>query len=269
MNEVDVGDGIPVAVGEDNALILSSMKDWLLKHPVERMITESKPKRRKKSNQPGVPVPDAKQEMQTFLQYLSTLPYCYNMDRNEFNRSCSCCKELASSTGLIPGFVDFFCNEFCTSPRQCRQVIEKAMMSASEADRQLQKELQRKKKGKHSDRYSRNFRILVLTEEPIFVCTQTWRVIFCVRRTRYNGLKDSLKARGLSPSPSKNVDNNNRWKNSYNFRPDVKAFLEDLKCNYSEPTATRFVRLATGTTLRQDQEVYELPPSYTKQTHVI
>ena len=245
-------------VGEeaDVTQLTASMRGWLgsNNHPLERMIAEAKPKRRKKTDvatqEEGVPV-NAKAQLTLFLMAVSCLPYCYNMDRNKFNRSCSCCKQLASPA-VIAAAVEFFANDFSRSTRQCRQVIEKAMMDQADADRQLQKELQRKKKGKHDQRYSCNFRMSFQETDPQYFCTQTWRVVYCVRRTRYNGLKQSLKIRGLSPSPTKNVENNNRWKNSYDFRPDVRSYLEDLKANHSEPTATRFVRLVTATTLRED-----------------
>ena len=254
---------------QDPSELLSGMKSWLgsNRHPVETLIAEAKPKKRKKTNTTAIDVPNVlepKQQLRVFLALVSTLPHCYNMDRNEFNRTCNCCQQLAAPD-VIDCAVEFLSGEFCQSSRQCRQVIEKAMMDQADADRQLQKELQNKKKGKHSSRYSCNFRISFLNSEPQYYCTQTWRVIYCVRRTRYKGLQQSLKTRGLSPSPIKNAENNNRWKNSYNHRPDVISYLEDLKRNYSEPTATRFVRLVTETTLRDDVEVFELPPSYTKR----
>ena len=241
-----------------------SMKAWLGSngHPVERLIVDGNPKRRKTSAAATTRT-NGRQELRRFLVELSRLPYCYNMDRNSFNRSCSCCQQLTES--MIDSAVEYFAKDFCLSDRPCRQVIEKAMIKQSEADRESQRQIQKSKKAKHSGRYKCNFRISFKENEPKFFCTQTWRVIYCIRRTRYNSLKESLKTRGLSPSPNKRLENNNRWKSAYDCRPDVVAFLEDLKQNYSEPTATRFVRLVTGTSLRDDQEVFELPPSYTKR----
>ena len=186
------------------------MKGWMAanQHPLEKMTINAREKRRKchKENNPEDRDPlVVKDQLKRMLKFVSSLPFCYNMDRNDFNKSCSCCRLISDE--LINSCVTFFSNQYCLMERRCREVVEKAMMDAAESDRKYQKQFQAMSKKKHSVRYTCNFRLNFYdkAEDQIFVCTQTWRILFCVRRTRWLSLKKSLEQRGISPSPVQNA----------------------------------------------------------------
>ena len=78
-------------------------------HPLEKATINSRSKKRKtgrKNRAEDVDPAAVKQQMVQFLRLLGNLPSCYNLERNEFNKSCTCCQQFHGNERTSVGYHD-------------------------------------------------------------------------------------------------------------------------------------------------------------------
>ena len=220
----------------DENVLAERMKKWMKYHPVDiesvnmRYDADNRIRKRKayKTNPDELQSTDVVYRLTVaFYKFLGSLPYCFNLGRNAFNKSCSCCSQideeqaLATATNVIKGY--------CQLSKDYKELLLKGMIKQAEVDRKLQQEhrIKTRKASGLLHRARCNFELS--TGPKFFVCTQTWRALFCVRRMRWENLQASLKVYYLLPTPPKNRGNHNSdTPASTEAKELVSVFLNDL-----------------------------------------
>ncbi len=220
-----------------------------------------------------------------FVSQLCRLSSCVDSDKFRFLK-CSCLKSLptnqyqsiASILGkfilfLFLFFVDcqliFFALlllvSFALLTKGVRQTLFKERVAAAISRKQGYQSLYRKRSRSVSSNSRLYFRLLVNGSE-IPMCGNAYRNLFLLRRKLWKSLNQEC-SKISGPIIHGNVGNNHRSENSFraHAKPSVISFLSDVRANYGEAYATRFVREVTGMSLRGDEiDGVELPSRFTK-----
>ena len=109
-------------------------------------------------------------------------------------------------------------------------------------------------------------KVIMKTLQQHYVCISALQHLFGYGRKKFNQIRSDIKNGLVLPRRPRIGKESNRALSMENegIMDDLRNFFEEL-CDLEEPRATRFVREATGVSVRDDSDTVDLPAYFSKR----